>query len=84
MKSIHNSEYNLFIDLLKDYRIKKNLTQNELAEKLGWANHSYVSKYESLERRLDFIEFRNVCIAIGISPLKFMREFEDKLKEGEK
>ncbi len=82
MKSIYNKEYKLFIDMLKEYRVKKKLTQSQLADKLEWANHSYVSKYESNERRIDFIEFRNVCLVIRISPIKFMKEFEDRLKEG--
>lgn len=81
MKSIHNDEYKVFIDLLKEYRTNKNLSQGELAERLGWANHSYVSKYEIYERRLDVIEFRNVCLALGVSPVEFMKKYENQLKE---
>ena len=81
MKSIYNDEYKIFVNLLKEHRISKKLNQGELAEKLGWANHTYVSKMELFERRIDVIEFRNICFAIGISPIEFMQEFEERLKE---
>lgn len=84
MKSIHNTEYKVFVDLLKELRNQKGLSQSELAAKVGWANHTYVSKYEIHERRLDIIEFRNVCLALDISTVDFMKEFEKRLKEEEK
>jgi transcriptional regulator with XRE-family HTH domain len=80
MKSIFNKEYELFIELLKEYRLRQNVTQAELAKKVGWANHTYVSKYETLERRLDFIEWKNVCRALKISPTEFLKEIEKRLK----
>lgn len=44
-------------------RNSANLTQKDVAELLG-KPQSYVSKYESGERRLDVIEFIRVCKAI--------------------
>ena len=37
---------------------------------------AFVSKYETGERRLDFVEVREVCAAVGISLIDFVREFE--------
>lgn len=48
-------------------RQEKNLTQSEVAERLG-KPQSFVSKYESGERRLDVVEFLEVCGAIGTDP----------------
>ena len=40
---------------------------------------SYVSKYESGERRLDYLEVRNICDCCGIT----ITEFDDFLGESE-
>ena len=48
-------------------RQSKGLTQIEIAERLG-RPQSFVSKYESGERRLDVIEFLGVCQALSIKP----------------
>lgn len=55
------------LDTLIDGRIGSGLTQVELAEKLR-VRQSYVSNYETGERRLDVVEFILVCRAIGLDP----------------
>lgn len=54
-KSVHTDKYTKFRELLIAIRTNLSLTQTQLAEKLG-KPQSFVSKYESGERRLDFIE----------------------------
>lgn len=54
-KSVHTDKYTRFRELLIAIRTNLSLTQTQLAEKLG-KPQSFVSKYESGERRLDFIE----------------------------
>lgn len=49
-----------------DGRKKAGLTQEELARKLG-KPQSYVSKFESGERRLDVIELLDVAGALQIT-----------------
>jgi transcriptional regulator with XRE-family HTH domain len=66
--------------LLKKIRQDKGIRQVELAEKLGLPQ-SFVSKYESGDRRLDVLELRQVCNAIGISLQEFIRELEKSLNE---
>lgn len=67
-------------DLLKGMRIATGLTQAELADLLN-RPQSYVSKYESGERRLDITEVRNISICCGSSLTKFVNEFEDSLEK---
>lgn len=43
------------------------MTQTALAQMLG-KPQSYVSKYESGERRLDVVEFVDICKALDIDP----------------
>lgn len=50
------------------------LTQADLAERLG-RPQSFVSKYERGERRLDLIEFCDVCRALRVDPVEFLRQF---------
>lgn len=60
--------------LLRQVRLDSNLTQFQLAEKIG-QTQSYVSKYESGEQRLDLIELEAVCKAVGISLTKFVERY---------
>jgi transcriptional regulator with XRE-family HTH domain len=77
-KSAYTQANDVFRELLKETRIAKNLTQAEIAEHLGLPQ-SYVSKYESGERRLDFIETAEVCNALGMSIEAFAAAFSAKL-----
>ncbi len=52
------------------------MRQVDMAERLGQPQ-SFVSKYESGERRLDLIEIRQVCDAAGVSLTAFVRKFEE-------
>lgn len=51
--------------VLKQTRLDAGLTQQELAALLT-KPQSYVSKYESGERRLDFIEVLDICDALEV------------------
>ena len=68
-----------FLQLLKGLRLDKNLTQKELADRLGFPQ-SYVSKYETGERRLDFVETSNVCEALGITIQQFSKMFSERIR----
>ncbi|WP_438862372.1 helix-turn-helix domain-containing protein [Neptunicella sp.] len=57
----------MYHEILKKLRIDKKVTQLQLAEFLG-RPQSFVSKYESAERRLDVVEFIQICIALNELP----------------
>jgi transcriptional regulator with XRE-family HTH domain len=61
--------------LLLNIREEGGLWQTEVARRLG-RPQSFVSKYESDQRRLDLIELEEVCHALGISLLEFVARFE--------
>lgn len=63
-KSIYSAEYQQLCALLRQLRREAGLTQVQVAERLG-VPQSFVSKYESAERRLDLIEVRHVAEALG-------------------
>jgi transcriptional regulator with XRE-family HTH domain len=68
-------ERNRLLDLLRQVRTEAGLKQIDLAKKLRQPQ-SFVSKYESGERRLDLLELQQLCIALQISLTEFVRRFE--------
>ena len=77
-KNTYTHANDIFRELLKETRAAKNLTQVDVAKSLG-VPQSYVSKYESGERRLDFIETALVCEALGVSIEDFAAAYSAKL-----
>ena len=69
--SVWSFEQKLVQKLLRSLRNNAGLTQNQLAKKLG-KPQSYVSKYESGERRLDIIEIREVVILCNTNLVSFV------------
>ena len=70
----------MFLQLLRDARKHAGLTQEDVAERLG-KTQSFISKCERGERRLDIVNVREICKAIGISLPEFVAVFEETLSE---
>ena len=64
-----------FLSLLRQVRVDAGLRQADLAKKLGQPQ-SFVSKYESGERRIDVLELHEICVALGLSLTDFVRRLE--------
>lgn len=77
-KSIYSDEQAVLVGLLRELREKAGVRQVELAERLG-RPQSFVSKYESGERRLDLIELRHIALALGVSLGAVVKRFEKAL-----
>lgn len=75
MKSVFSREYEIFRRCIIAARKEARLTQATLAGYLQ-KPQSFVSKYESGERRLDIVEFLLVTRAIGVDPCDIVREVE--------
>lgn len=82
MKSIHNKAYHQLLSLLRTKRLDRGITQEELASLLG-VGQGIVSKIETHERRLDLVELREICLALGISFSEFVMEFDNNLTKEE-
>lgn len=74
-KTIYTREYGAMLRVLRDTREQVPLTQIELASKLN-VTQVFVSKCESGQRRLDLIELRAWCIAMGVSTSDFLQAVE--------
>ena len=77
-KSIYSEDYTLFLQLLRGARQRAGLTQDEVASRLG-KTQSFVSKCERGERRLDIVEVREFCEAIGIPLTDLVTDLEEAL-----
>jgi len=76
-KTIHRLEYRSIVDWLVSKRQLAGLTQEQLARKLN-RPQSFVSKIENRERRLDVVEFIELCKELKTSA----KEIIDKLQLG--
>jgi len=60
--------------LLKDIRVSKGYTQANIAKKLN-KPQSYVSKYESSEKKLDFTELVFICSVLEVDFCAFYKNY---------
>lgn len=56
----------------------KGLSQYQLSQILK-VQQSYVSKIETCERRLDILELMNICEALDLSFIDFVREIDEDI-----
>ncbi len=78
-KSIHTPEQKKLQRLLRQVRCGAGLRQEDLARLLG-KRQSFISRYESGERRLDILELRHICQAVGVSLTDFVNRLEKSLR----
>ncbi|HEV2328532.1 MAG TPA: helix-turn-helix transcriptional regulator [Verrucomicrobiae bacterium] len=74
-KSILSEGQEKLQNLLRQIRTEAGLNQSQLAKRLS-RPQSFISKYESGERRLDLVELREICNAMRISLVDFVKKFE--------
>ncbi|HEY3987030.1 helix-turn-helix transcriptional regulator [Cedecea sp.] len=80
MSSIYSEEYQLVIKSLRDARVKRGITQQQLAQAMG-RPQSFIAKIESGERRLDVIEFAHVAQLLGVEPAPLLKGVVGKLEQ---
>ena len=75
MKSLRSREHRAFVAVLVAARKAAGLTQQQVAARLR-KPQSFVSKYETGERRLDVPEFIRVSRRLGADPADLIRQIE--------
>lgn len=73
-KSLSSSKHKKFLTLLRQVREEAGLRQVDVAKRLDQPQ-SFVSKYESGERRLDLLELEIVCEACDTDLETFVRRY---------
>ena len=79
-KNLYTARQAILLGLLRSVRKETNLRQEDVA-KLLERPQSFVSKYESGERRLDVLELLDVCEALGLPLTEFIQKLESKLQK---
>lgn len=77
-RTLHTPEQQQLAALLRETREKAGLNQATLARMLT-RPQSFVSKIESGERRVDLVELREICAALGVTLGAFVRRYESRL-----
>ena len=81
LKTIHQDRYGQLIAAMVKVRKNNQTTPTQLAQQLS-RPQSYVAKIETLERKLDIVEFVDWCNAIGQSPSELLRaQLEQQSKQ---
>lgn len=80
MASIYSSEYQLVIKILRETRIKKGITQENLANALG-RPQSFVAKIENGERRLDVVEFAHIAHLLSVDASTVLEKIIHKIQK---
>ncbi len=78
-KKLRGHEHQVLLDLVKEIRKESGLRQQDLADKIG-EPQSFISKYESGERRLDILELKQLCEAMEVPLAQFVRLLDLRLK----
>ncbi|HBN75508.1 MAG TPA: transcriptional regulator [Planctomycetaceae bacterium] len=79
-KAIHSQNQTTLQDLLRELRKEADLRQQDVAKKIN-EPQSFVSKYESGERRLDILELRELCRVFKLSLVEFSEQLEQRLSK---
>src|SRR5260370_14849109 len=79
LRGANRRKQELLLSLFRAIREEKGLHQTDVAAALG-RPQSFVSKYEAGARRLDLLELKEVCDAIGVELTEFVRRFEATLE----
>jgi len=71
-KTIYSVEYRRLVEQLRTRREALNLSQGELAKKLGWRQQR-LSAIEIGARRIVVLEFLRLAAALGLAPDRAIR-----------
>jgi len=78
-RTLYSDRQRLLVALLRELREEAGLRQVDVAEALD-VHQSYVSKYESGDRRLDLVELHDIVQVLGVSLADLVDRFEKDLK----
>ncbi|HYG12371.1 MAG TPA: helix-turn-helix transcriptional regulator [Pyrinomonadaceae bacterium] len=78
-KSVYTEQRKRLTALLRKMRVEAGLSQTKLAELID-REQTVVSRIENDNRRLDILEIREICLALGITFEEFARRLEKALK----
>lgn len=79
-KPIHRPEYAAVRSLLREHRLAAGMKQTELSAALG-KPQPFISAIETGHRRIDLVEVRDICLALGRTLPDFIAVLEKNLAQ---
>lgn len=80
-KAIYRREHEIFLQVLKGFRVESGLTQAQCSAALG-RPQSFMSDVERGVRRLDIVQLRDLCLVLKTDLSSFSKTYEQALNEG--
>lgn len=78
-KPLHSPDYAYFLEELRAARERVDMSQIELAERIG-EHQTFVSKCERGVRRLDIVELKRWTDALGVGLVAFSKLLDQRLE----
>ena len=78
VKTLNRAEYDVLLDLLRVAREQAGLKQHALSLLLG-EGPMFIHKVENKDRRLDLLEFVQLCQALNLDPKDVMGQWLDRV-----
>ena len=78
--SLHDDAYASFVAMLVERRRRSGLSQQAVADALGW-NQSIIAKVESVQRRLDVVELVRIANVVGFDASRLVKEMQQQLQQ---
>jgi transcriptional regulator with XRE-family HTH domain len=79
-KTLSTKESKILLEMLYQLRSSSGIRQSDLAQMLK-VPQSFISKFESGERRIDLIELRAILKCLNTNLVEFITELEKRLNE---
>ena len=79
-KTLSTKESKILLEMLYQLRSSSGIRQSDLAQMLK-VPQSFISKFESGERRIDLIELRAILKCLNTKLVEFITELEKRLNE---
>jgi len=73
-----SAQEEILLKVLKQIRATTGMSQRDLMQKLD-RPQSYISKYETGERRLDLLELKELCDACNVKMADIAQQVEDEI-----
>lgn len=78
VQSQRTAAYDKFLELLREAREEKGISQRELSRLLG-QQFTYIVKIERGTRRTDVVELVEICLALQIDPAHLVSQLRDSM-----
>jgi transcriptional regulator with XRE-family HTH domain len=73
--SLHSDSYTALVEMLVERRKASGLTQQKVADALGWPQ-AVIAKIETQERRIDAVELVQLAAVVGFDPARLVRDLQ--------